>query len=171
MITGLPPFYDTNVQRMYHKILHDPLKFPKAEKLVTVCIYIYIRFFLHFWIIHFISCTGSRQVSEPAKEFLRRILERKITDRLGSGPTGANELKYTQVFGVYDFNRIVQRGYEPEFKPPSSFNPADVRNFDPEFTNEKAADSMVDSKMSETMQEKANFEGFSYRPSDSRTMR
>ncbi len=32
MLTGLPPFYDTNVQRMYHKILHDPLKFPKGEK-------------------------------------------------------------------------------------------------------------------------------------------
>jgi hypothetical protein len=34
MITGLPPFFDTNVQRMYHKVLHDPLKFPKAEKCV-----------------------------------------------------------------------------------------------------------------------------------------
>lgn len=32
MLTGLPPFYDTNVQTMYHKILHDPLKFPKPEK-------------------------------------------------------------------------------------------------------------------------------------------
>lgn len=32
MLTGLPPFYDTNVQRMYHKILHDPLKFPRSEK-------------------------------------------------------------------------------------------------------------------------------------------
>jgi serum/glucocorticoid-regulated kinase 2 len=31
MLTGLPPFYDTNVQRMYHKILHEPLRFPKAE--------------------------------------------------------------------------------------------------------------------------------------------
>eukprot|EP01037_Dinobryon_pediforme_P019016 gene19016-19362_t len=31
MLTGLPPFYDTNVQRMYHKILHDPLRFPKSE--------------------------------------------------------------------------------------------------------------------------------------------
>ena len=28
MICGLPPFYDTNVQRMYHKILHSPLRFP-----------------------------------------------------------------------------------------------------------------------------------------------
>jgi serum/glucocorticoid-regulated kinase 2 len=32
MLTGLPPFYDTNVQRMYHKILHEPLRFPKGEK-------------------------------------------------------------------------------------------------------------------------------------------
>lgn len=31
MLTGLPPFYDTNVQRMYHKILHEPLRFPKTE--------------------------------------------------------------------------------------------------------------------------------------------
>lgn len=31
MLTGLPPFYDTNVQRMYHKILHEPLRFPKGE--------------------------------------------------------------------------------------------------------------------------------------------
>jgi hypothetical protein len=43
MLTGLPPFYDTNVQRMYHKILHDPLKFPRAEGYVEmyVCMYLY----------------------------------------------------------------------------------------------------------------------------------
>lgn len=32
MLTGLPPYYDTNVQRMYHKILHEPLRFPKGER-------------------------------------------------------------------------------------------------------------------------------------------
>ena len=30
MICGRPPYYDTNVQRMYHKILHEPLRFPKV---------------------------------------------------------------------------------------------------------------------------------------------
>ena len=30
MICGLPPFYDSNVQRMYHKILHAPLRFPSS---------------------------------------------------------------------------------------------------------------------------------------------
>ena len=28
MMCGLPPFYDTNVQRMYTKILSSPLRFP-----------------------------------------------------------------------------------------------------------------------------------------------
>jgi serum/glucocorticoid-regulated kinase 2 len=31
MMCGLPPFYDTNVQRMYQKILQSELKFPKAN--------------------------------------------------------------------------------------------------------------------------------------------
>ena len=29
MLTGLPPFYDENVQEMYRKILEDPLRFPE----------------------------------------------------------------------------------------------------------------------------------------------
>ena len=28
MLTGLPPFYDENVQEMYQKILYQPLTFP-----------------------------------------------------------------------------------------------------------------------------------------------
>ncbi|KZV97998.1 Pkinase-domain-containing protein [Exidia glandulosa HHB12029] len=28
MMTGLPPFYDENVETMYQRILHDPLRFP-----------------------------------------------------------------------------------------------------------------------------------------------
>jgi serum/glucocorticoid-regulated kinase 2 len=28
MLCGLPPFYDENVNIMYHKILYDPLRFP-----------------------------------------------------------------------------------------------------------------------------------------------
>lgn len=135
MITGLPPFYDSNVQRMYHKILHDPIKFPKSE---------------------------NRQVSEPAKEILRRLLERKVSDRLGSGPSGANELKFTSFFTVFDFNRVVLKHYEPDFKPPASVDKEDVRNFDPEFTNEKPQDSLVDTKMSETMAQKSEFGGFTY---------
>ena len=32
MLTGLPPFYDTNIHKMYQKIQNDPIKFPKGER-------------------------------------------------------------------------------------------------------------------------------------------
>lgn len=136
MLTGLPPFYDTNVQRMYHKILHEPLRFPKAE---------------------------GRTVSEEAKDILRGLLERKVSSRLGSGPTDATELKRSRYFSVYEFARIAQKAYEAEFRPPTSASPTDVRNFDKEFTSEPAADSVVErGHMSETMKEKTKFEAFTF---------
>ena len=135
MLTGLPPFYDTNVQRMHHKIMHDPLKFPRSEKIM---------------------------LSDGAKDILRRLLERKVSDRLGSGPTGANELKRTAFFQTLDFARVLKKEVRPEFIPPQSRNEADVSNFDTEFTSEQPTDSLVVSHMSETMQDKTNFEGFTF---------
>jgi len=43
MLCGLPPFYDENVNIMYHKILYDPLRFPddidpKAKSLLIAVI-------------------------------------------------------------------------------------------------------------------------------------
>lgn len=78
--------------------------------------------------------------------------------------TDADELKRSAFFRVLDFDRVMALGYEPEFKPPASKSESDVSNFDPEFTKEKAADSVVVSHMTETMQEKSNFENFTYQP-------
>ena len=139
MLTGLPPFYDTNVQRMYHKILHEPLRFPKSDV---------------------------RQVSDSAKETLRGLLERKVSDRLGSGVTDADELKRSAFFRVLDFDGVMVHQYDAEFKPPAASSESDVSNFDPEFTKEAAADSLVVTSMSETLQEKTNFEGFTYQGND-----
>ena len=102
------------------------------------------------------------QLSENAKDLLRGMLERKVSDRLGCGPTGANEMKRTPFFSALDINKVMARGYDPEFRPPASTSQSDVRNFDTEFTNEPAADSLVVSRMTETMQQKSNFEGFTF---------
>ena len=76
-------------------------------------------------------------MSQQAKDILTRLLERKVTERLGSGPGDANELKETDYFSSLDFNRVVEKGYTPEFRPPVIADSTDVSNFDPEFTNEK----------------------------------
>lgn len=135
MLSGLPPFYDTNVQRMYHKILHEPLRFPKGE---------------------------GRQLSEDAKSLIRGLLDRRVVTRTGSGPTGADELKKSRFLAVYDFAKVMAKEYIAEFVPPLKQNDKDVSNFDEEFTSQPAADSMVVSHMSESMQDKTTFVGFTY---------
>lgn len=107
-----------------------------------------------------------RRVSDIGQDILRRFLERKVADRLGSGPNGAEDIKRTPFFREYDFGRIVAKQYDPEFKPPTAASSTDVRNFDQEFTSELAADSMVTTAMSETMQEKSQFQGFTYQGND-----
>ena len=102
------------------------------------------------------------QLSENAKDLLRGMLERKVTDRLGCGPTGAMEMKRSLFLSTLDMSKVMRKGYDPEFRPPASTSPTDVRNFDTQFTNEQAADSLVVSRMTETMQQKSNFEGFTY---------
>ena len=86
-----------------------------------------------------------------------------MANRIGSGPTDAQELKRSRFFSQLDFKKIYNKEYPAEFIPPAASSQTDVKNFDAEFTNEKAADSMVHSAMSETMQEKSNFEGFTYK--------
>lgn len=115
MLTGLPPFYDTNVQRMYHKILHEPLRFPKGE---------------------------NRQVCDSAKETLRVFLERRITDRLGTA-NGLEDVKNSPFFRSMDFDRVLAKEIPVEFVPPAASTSASagetVQNFDTEFTSEKAS--------------------------------
>lgn len=105
----------------------------------------------------------SRQLSEDARDLIRGLLDRKVSARKGSGPTGADELKKSRFLAVYDFDRILNKEYEAEFKPPAATSATDVSNFDKEFTSETAADSMVVSHMSQTMQDKTKFEGFTYK--------
>jgi hypothetical protein len=67
---------------------------------------------------------------------LTGLLERKVADRLGSGPGDANELKQTEFLSVLDFEQVMARRYTPEFRPPEQRDDTDVRNFDTEFTQE-----------------------------------
>ena len=105
------------------------------------------------------------QMSEPAKDLLRGMLERKVSDRLGSA--GATDVRRAAFFQLLSFDRVLQKAYEPEFRPPAARSQTDVVNFDPEFTSEVAADSLVVSRMTQTMEDRSKFEGFTYQ-SDNR---
>jgi hypothetical protein len=76
---------------------------------------------------------------------------------------GVKEIENTQFFQPLDFKIVMSKGYRAEFIPPLAKHEGEEgRNFDTEFTNEPAADSYVASHMSATMQQKSNFENFTY---------
>jgi len=132
MMTGLPPFYDENVNAMYQRIMSDPLVFPP-------------------------------DMPSDARSVMTGLLQRDPSKRLGSN--GGEEIKRHPFFARYiDWNRLLAKKIQPPFKP-SVESVLDVANFDPDFTNEEAHDSVVtDSALSETVQDQ--FIGFTYNPAN-----
>ena len=86
MLTGLPPFYDENVNEMYRKILTAPLHFP-----------------------------GSDVVPAAAKDLLTKLLNRDPAKRLGAN--GSAEIKAHPFFHSIDWRKLLERKYQPTFKP------------------------------------------------------
>ncbi|KAF8657583.1 hypothetical protein AX16_002166 [Volvariella volvacea WC 439] len=132
MMTGLPPFYDENVNIMYQRILSDPLHFPP-------------------------------DISAEARSVMTGLLQRDPTKRLGAN--GGEEIKRHPFFANYiDWTLLMAKKIQPPFKP-SVESALDVANFDPDFTNEEAQDSVVlESALSKTVQDQ--FEGFTYIPAN-----
>lgn len=105
--------------------------------------------------LHFPS---SDIVPPSAKDLLTKLLNRKPEQRLGAN--GASEIKAHPFFHSIDWRKLLQRKYEPTFKP-NVTDALDTKNFDDEFTREAPADSVVDgAPLSSTMQ--AQFGNFSY---------
>ncbi|KAH6659321.1 kinase-like domain-containing protein [Truncatella angustata] len=101
---------------------------------------------------------GPEVVPPAAKDLLTRLLNRDPAERLGAN--GSAEIKAHPFFHAIDWRKLLQRKYEPTFKP-SVVDALDTANFDSEFTSEAPQDSYVEGPMlSQTMQDQ--FQGFSY---------
>ncbi|KZF25431.1 kinase-like protein [Xylona heveae TC161] len=101
---------------------------------------------------------GPEIVPESAKNLLTKLLDRNPATRMGAN--GAAEIKAHQFFHSIDWRKLLQRKYEPNFKP-NVTDALDTANFDREFTSEAPTDSYVDGPvLSADMQQQ--FEGWSY---------
>ncbi|KAI9865137.1 MAG: hypothetical protein M1813_002457 [Trichoglossum hirsutum] len=101
---------------------------------------------------------GPEIVPQTAKDLLTKLLDRNPTTRLGVN--GAAEIKAHPFFHSIDWRKLLQRKYEPTFKP-NVVDALDTANFDREFTSEAPADSLVEGPfLSSTMQQQ--FAGWSY---------
>jgi serum/glucocorticoid-regulated kinase 2 len=117
---------------------------------------------------------GPEIVPPAARDLLTRLLDRNADKRLGA--KGAAEIKAHYFFHSIDWRKLLERKYEPSFKPNvvcthclmnytfltcAQLDAKDTANFDREFTSEAPTDSYVDGPMlSQTMQDQ--FAGWSY---------
>ncbi|KAM9787031.1 ribosomal protein S6 kinase alpha-1 isoform 2-T2 [Syngnathus typhle] len=79
-------------------------------------------------------------LSAEAQSLLRALFKRNPSNRLGSGPDGAEELKRHGWFSNIDWNKLFRREVKPPFKPAVA-RPDDTFYFDSEFTSRTPKDS------------------------------
>ncbi|OAA69545.1 Protein kinase C [Cordyceps fumosorosea ARSEF 2679] len=90
---------------------------------------------------------------------LQKLLTREPNDRLGSGPTDAQEVMSHAFFKNINWEDIYLKRGPPPFKPAIK-SATDTSNFDSEFTSVTPVLTPVQSVLSQAMQEE--FRGFSY---------
>jgi len=100
-------------------------------------------------------------VSPEAHSLLEGLLTRDVEKRLGSGPSGSEDVRRHPFFKEIDFEKLERKEYEAPYRPKVK-NEQDVTQIDPAFTSERPQDSLVENALSETMQREGNFDGFTY---------
>jgi len=94
---------------------------------------------------------------------LQKLLTREPTDRLGSGPTDAQEIMSHAFFRNINWEEIYAKKLPAPFLPQIK-NATDTSNFDSEFTSVTPVLTPVNSVLSQANQEE--FRGFSYSADD-----
>ena len=112
MLCGIPPFYCDNNEKMYELIIHAELRFPKKIN-----------------------------VSEEAKDLLRKLLIKKQNNRLGS-QNGFAEIRVHPFFASFNFDALLAKKLPAPFIPTLK-SKIDVDNFDQEFTSEDVVTSAI----------------------------
>ncbi|XP_050481977.1 ribosomal protein S6 kinase beta-1-like [Bombus huntii] len=98
-------------------------------------------------------------LTPDAKDLIRKLLKRQVSQRLGSGPDDAEQIMNHNFFKHIKWQDVISRKLEPPFKP-SLKSADDTSQFDEQFTATVPVDSPVESTLSES----ANmiFQGFTY---------
>ncbi|KAI0474811.1 serine/threonine-protein kinase gad8 [Xylaria cf. heliscus] len=97
-------------------------------------------------------------IPPAARDLLKRLLDRDPAKRLGAN--GSAEIKSHPFFEDIDWKTLMQRKYEPAFKP-NVVDALDTTNFDTGFTSQSPQDSYV-SGPALSLATQHQFAGFSY---------
>ena len=112
LLFGIPPFYSNDDNEIRQQILYNELRFPKDSN-----------------------------ISETAKDLLRLLLKKNPDERLGAS-NGFDEIKQHKFFEGINFEDIINKQYEPDYKP-EVINILKVRENIVEFTYEDLINSKI----------------------------
>jgi protein-serine/threonine kinase len=128
MLTGLPPFYSKDREKLFQTIKTGEVKFYKF-------------------------------LSKEAVDLLTKLFIKDPEKRLGSGPTGLQDIESHPFFESINWESILEKKIKPPFTPKLR-SETDTRYIDPEFTSLAAGDSY---QAGESLNDNENpFVGFSY---------
>lgn len=110
-LTGLPPFYSTNLKQMYEKILTAKLTFPQDGSMSAEC-----------------------------QSFLSGLLTRDPTKRLGFGPNGIKDIKSHPWFAGMNWDEVYNKKIVPAYKPENA-SKTQANNVDEQFRRAPVVDT------------------------------
>lgn len=100
-------------------------------------------------------------VSEKARDLISQLLIRDPMKRLGNHGKDAQEIMNHPFFEGIDWKRLLNREYTPPFNPNVN-GELDLKNFDPQFTNEPLPSDFGDESLQVNVEVDDTFSGFSF---------
>ena len=113
LLFGIPPFYSIDDKEIQEQIVKNELKFPKDN-----------------------------DKSQNAKDLLTLLLDKNYEKRLGS-KNGFEEIKNHNFFKGFNFDDIINKKIEPEYKPITGNILKNIENDNEEFTYEDLINSGI----------------------------
>jgi len=98
-------------------------------------------------------------LTPDARDLIKKLLKRQISQRLGSGLADADPIKTHPFFKHINWADVIARKLEPPFKPVLASDD-DVSQFDANFTKQTPVDSPCGASLSESVN--LVFQGFTY---------
>lgn len=146
MLTGLPPWYTTDRQKLFEAIRSAPLKFPMSVSRTAA---LFIQVFL---ILLVSPCNLPYLLSAHD---LQSLLNRNPHARMGS--RGASEVKTHPFLSSIDFIALYNKKITPPFDPCRNYSEIESKNFEREFTampvnsvDDSSSNNSVNSELSDT---------------------
>jgi len=98
-------------------------------------------------------------LTPDARDLIKKLLKRQISQRLGSGAADADPIKTHPFFKHIKWADVISRKLDPPFKPVLASDD-DVSQFDSNFTKQTPVDSPCGASLSESVN--LVFQGFTY---------